>query len=131
MDNVRLRNFRENDFEAFHALCSDYDVVKMLSSWPYPADPEFTRMRMNTPEAQAGQGYATEATRAFLQNAIEVFALDEVSAGTFMDNPASQRVLEKLGFVRVGEKMHNASGRLEEAPLFLYRLDKSKIRTKQ
>ena len=54
MDNLRLRNFHEDDFEAIHALNSDYDVVKMVASWPYPSDPEFTRMRMNTPEAQAG-----------------------------------------------------------------------------
>jgi len=54
MDNLRLRNFRNDDFEAFHALHSDYEVLKMLGSWPYPPDPEFTRMRMNTPEAQAG-----------------------------------------------------------------------------
>jgi len=38
------------------------------------------------------------------------------------DNPASHRVLEKLGFDKTGEKMHKASGRLEKAPLFLYRL---------
>ena len=54
MDNLRLRNFHDDDFEAFHALCSDYDVVKMVSSWPFPADPEFSLMRMNTPEAKAG-----------------------------------------------------------------------------
>lgn len=54
MDNLRLRNFVEADLDAFHALVSDYEVVKMLASWPYPADPEFTRKRMNTPEAQAG-----------------------------------------------------------------------------
>jgi len=54
MDNLRLRNFHEDDFEAFHALNSDYDVVKMVASWPFPSDPEFTWMRMNTPEAKAG-----------------------------------------------------------------------------
>ena len=54
MDNLRLRNFRDDDFDAFHALCSDYDVVKMVSSWPYPADVAFSRMRMNTPEAKSG-----------------------------------------------------------------------------
>lgn len=54
MDNLRLRLFREDDFDAFHALCSDFDVVKMVASWPYPSDPEFTKARMNTPEAKAG-----------------------------------------------------------------------------
>ncbi|MEE9454692.1 MAG: GNAT family N-acetyltransferase [Paracoccaceae bacterium] len=55
MDKLRLRLFQKTDFDAFHALVSDYDVVKMLAMWPYPADPEFTRTRMNTPEAKAGQ----------------------------------------------------------------------------
>ena len=58
--DIKLRLFREDDFDAFHAIVSDYDVVKMTSSWPYPAEEEFTRMRMNTPEAQAGQVKAIE-----------------------------------------------------------------------
>jgi RimJ/RimL family protein N-acetyltransferase len=52
--DITLRLFREDDFDAFHAIVSDYDVVKMTSSWPFPADAAFTRMRINTPEAQAG-----------------------------------------------------------------------------
>jgi hypothetical protein len=39
-----------------------------------------------------------------------------------MNNPTSQNVLEQLEFERNGQKMHKASGRLEEAPLFLYRM---------
>lgn len=69
-----------------------------------------------------GQGYATEAMKAFLDHAIGTFALSEITAGAMFDNPASHRVLEKLGFDKTGEKMHKASGRLEKAPLFLYRL---------
>ncbi len=52
---LKLRPFQDADFEAFHAIVSDYDVVKMLGSWPFPSEPDFTRMRMNTPEAKAGQ----------------------------------------------------------------------------
>lgn len=51
---ILLRAFRESDFDAFHAIVSDFDVVKMTSSWPFPAEEEFTRMRMNTPEAKSG-----------------------------------------------------------------------------
>lgn len=51
---ISLRNFRDDDFDAFHLIVSDFDVVKMTSSWPYPADKAFTRMRMNTAEAQSG-----------------------------------------------------------------------------
>jgi RimJ/RimL family protein N-acetyltransferase len=78
-----------------------------------------------------GKGYATEAMRAFLEDSIAIHALEEVTAGAFIDNPASQKVLEKLGFKKTGKKMHKASGRLEEAPLFLYRLDTTNIRVKQ
>lgn len=57
---ITLRKYREDDFEAMFALVSDYDVVKMTSSWPYPAEPAFTRMRMNTPECKSGQVSAIE-----------------------------------------------------------------------
>ena len=59
--------------------------------------------------------------QAFLAHCIRVFALKEITAGVMFDNPASTAVLEKLGFARVGEKQHKASGRLEKAQLFLYR----------
>lgn len=65
MDNLRLRIFRDDDFEAFHAMCSDYDVVKLVSSWPYPADAEFNRMRMNTPEAKSGLVSVIECDEQF------------------------------------------------------------------
>lgn len=68
MVNLRLRNFREDDFEAFHSLCSDFDVVKMVNSWSYPADPEFSRMRMNTPEAKAGLASVIECDGVFAGN---------------------------------------------------------------
>ena len=63
--NITLRLFREDDFEAFHKIVSDFDVVKMTSSWPHPAEEEFTRMRMNTPEAQAGQVNVIEVDGIF------------------------------------------------------------------
>jgi len=64
MDNCRLRRFREGDFAALHAIVSDYEVAKMLGSWPHPAEAEFTRMRMETPVAKAGQVLVIEVDRA-------------------------------------------------------------------
>ena len=69
-----------------------------------------------------GQGLATEAMQALLTDSFAIHRFEEITAGAMFDNPASQKVLEKLGFEKSGEKMHKASGRLEEAPLFLYRL---------
>ncbi len=71
--------------------------------------------------AHWGQGYATEAMRAFLAHCTRIFALKEITAGAMFDNPASAVVLKKLGFVHVGEKQHKASGRVEKARLLLYR----------
>lgn len=49
-----------------------------------------------------GQGYATEATRGMLRTA-RALGIDRVTAGHFVENPASGRVLRKCGFVETGE----------------------------
>ena len=49
------------------------------------------------------RGYASEAGHAVLRLAREGLRLRRLSAGHFVDNPASGRVLEKLGFRRTGE----------------------------
>jgi RimJ/RimL family protein N-acetyltransferase len=49
-----------------------------------------------------GRGYATEAGRAALQIA-HAIGRRRVLAGHFVDNPASGRVLRKLGFRETGE----------------------------
>jgi RimJ/RimL family protein N-acetyltransferase len=51
----------------------------------------------------AGQGFATEAVRAVLDNGACQFALPRVMAVVNPDNGASQRVLERAGFAREGE----------------------------
>lgn len=60
-----------------------------------------------TPDAQ-GCGYATEAGRAVLSIA-RTIGIDRVTAGHFVDNPASGAVLARLGFVDTGavEQMHS------------------------
>jgi RimJ/RimL family protein N-acetyltransferase len=49
-----------------------------------------------------GKGYATEAAEAFLRFVFAEFDLKAVHSGVFIDNPASLRVQEKLGFERAG-----------------------------
>jgi RimJ/RimL family protein N-acetyltransferase len=49
-----------------------------------------------------GRGYATEAVRALTRFAFDSFPAEIVGAGVFSDNPASRRVLEKLGFSEAG-----------------------------
>ncbi len=74
-----------------------------------------------------GRGYATEAMRGFLADIFARFDLPEITAGVMADNPASQRVLEKLGFQRSGEAKCKSLARLEEVPETLYRLSRTQF----
>ena len=56
-----------------------------------------------TPDAW-GRGYATEAGRAVIDMARHALGLKRVVARHFVDNPASGRVLRKLGFVETGTR---------------------------
>lgn len=69
-----------------------------------------------------GQGYATEAGRAVLEIAA-MLGHRRVVASHFLDNPASGRVLEKLGFSPTGRLTERHScGRGASAPTAEYEL---------
>lgn len=71
-----------------------------------------------------GLGYATEAGRAVVTIARDALRLKRIHAGHFLDNPASGRVLEKLGFRPTGLVADRFScGRREAAPCKLFELD--------
>ena len=71
-----------------------------------------------------GRGYATEAGRAVIDIARKALRLPKLDAGHFLDNPASGRVLEKLGFRPTGQTASRYSaGRNALAPCRLFELD--------
>ena len=72
--------------------------------------------------AVQGKGVATEAAKALLDWGTREFGVTQFVAGHFQDNPASGRVLEKLGFVRVGEKMLYSQARGGKDPAWRYAL---------
>lgn len=68
-----------------------------------------------------GRGYATEAGRAVIELAHAGLKLRRVVAGHFLDNPASGRVLRKLGFRPTGRvKALHSAARGETAPCALF-----------
>jgi RimJ/RimL family protein N-acetyltransferase len=74
--------------------------------------------------AHWGLGYATEAAQAVVEIARDGLRLRRLSAGHFTDNPASGRVLEKIGFKPTGiVAPRYSAGRREAAPCRLFRLD--------
>ena len=71
-----------------------------------------------------GQGFATEAGRAAVANARHSLRLKRLVAGHFIDNPASARVLGKLGFRPTGvTALRYSAGRDAETPCRLFELD--------
>lgn len=71
-----------------------------------------------------GLGFATEAGRAMIAHAREALRLPRLSAGHFLDNPQSGRVLTKLGFRPTGGTVRRwSSGRGEEARCRLFRME--------
>ncbi len=49
-----------------------------------------------------GHGYATEAAKEVIAFGFEYLELKRIEVGTFIDNYQSQRVCEKLGFIKEG-----------------------------
>ncbi len=71
-----------------------------------------------TPDAW-GRGYATEAGRAVLQIARHGLGLRKVVSSHALDNPASGKVLRKLGFREVGRAARHSVARGREMPCAL------------
>lgn len=67
-----------------------------------------------------GQGYVTEAAGALLDWAGEALGTSAFISGHIADNPASGRVLGKLGFTRAGEISMFVTGRNCEVPAIRY-----------
>ena len=76
-----------------------------------------------------GRGFATEACAALIGIA-RTLGLVQLEASHFLDNPASARVLEKLGFAPVGivaPRMSCARGREVPARMMRLRLDEDEV----
>lgn len=67
-----------------------------------------------------GQGLVTEAATAIMAWAENTMQIDKFASGHFVDNPASGRVLEKLGFTAVGEVELFGRARGRKSPAIRY-----------
>lgn len=68
-------------------------------------------------KAQWGQGFATELGTRMIGIARDELKLTRLTAGYFIDNPASGRVLAKLGFSPIADPVHRKSRAREEMAL--------------
>ncbi len=70
-----------------------------------------------------GLGFATEAGNAVIAMARDTLRLDRIVSGHFTDNPASGRVLGKLGFKQTGSEMRKSAARGHDVPSVTMALD--------
>ncbi|MBK8200175.1 MAG: GNAT family N-acetyltransferase [Acidobacteria bacterium] len=64
-----------------------------------------------------GQGLATEAAGAFRDHLVRTFGAHTLTADYFQDNPASGRVLTKIGFVETSRGEAHCMGRDQIVPI--------------
>lgn len=69
-----------------------------------------------------GRGFATEAARAVIDFCFRKEGVSAVTCGHFIDNPASARVIGKLGFEPDGSSMWWCQARRMEETALRYRL---------
>ena len=70
-----------------------------------------------------GRGYATEAARAMVDIARHALGLKRIVSAYFLDNPASGRVLAKLGFRETAREMRPSVARGCDVPGVVVTLD--------
>jgi RimJ/RimL family protein N-acetyltransferase len=72
-----------------------------------------------------GNGYATEAVRALIAHAFDADGFAYLKAGHFADNPRSERILRKLGFLALGGELRECAARGTTTDCLTYRLDRA------
>jgi RimJ/RimL family protein N-acetyltransferase len=72
-----------------------------------------------------GQGMATEAVRRLVAYAFDTLGMTQLKADWFHDNPASGRVLAKLGAMPVGTALRECRARKTMVPAHAMRLTRA------
>ena len=123
------RWFLENAFsptsgEYLITLRESAEIIGGIGLHPDPENPAHHELGYWLAEAHWGRGYATEAARAVVANARFTQRLRNIRSAWFEDNPASGRVLEKVGFRRTGRVVQRHSvGRNALVPTVLMTLE--------
>jgi RimJ/RimL family protein N-acetyltransferase len=94
------------------------EVVGLLSYKRAPDTLGRVEIGYGVAESRRGLGYASAAVAALIELAVDDPRLSALIAETAVDNIASQRVLERGGFERTGERDDP-----EDGPLILWRRD--------
>jgi RimJ/RimL family protein N-acetyltransferase len=96
-----LNNVVPNEWVWAITLRESREVVGMVGLTP-EADLDTAELGYYVARDHWGNGIATEAALSVIHYGIQSLGLRRIRSGHFVDNPASGRVLSKLGFVEIG-----------------------------
>jgi ribosomal-protein-alanine N-acetyltransferase len=106
MDNITLRRVDpERDAEGivdWRIMFGDEPIGSISITNIVRGRFQSANLGYSVDEAHQGKGIATQAVALAAECAFGELGLHRLEAGTLVDNAASQRVLEKNGFVRIG-----------------------------
>ena len=92
------RLFEEHDFGLWVMRDRfDKSLAGFTGIWPFREAGEF-ELLYGVDERLWGHGYATEAAQAVIEYCFTTLRMPSICASSDVDNAASHRVLEKLGF---------------------------------
>jgi RimJ/RimL family protein N-acetyltransferase len=98
----RDRSAHEADLLVFLRTFSDYGTPRLIGGIGIADRDGESELGYWIVPSHWGRGYATEAGRAVVAAARDSLRIDRLVSGHFTDNPASGRVLRKLGFSPTG-----------------------------
>jgi len=96
--NVNLRPWNKNDLDNLVKYADNKMIADNLTNkFPHPYTEESLGYWLA--ESYWGKGIITQAIRAIVDYGFETFEIDRIFARPFGSNIASQKVLEKVGFI--------------------------------
>lgn len=109
---MMARNYNPDDWNSTLIHRADRTAIGQLGTKGPPDANGTVEIGYGLNPAYWGQGYASEAVGALLAFLLAQPTVRRITAETLIDNQASMRVLEKLGFARIGEREDEEDGSL-------------------
>jgi RimJ/RimL family protein N-acetyltransferase len=100
------------------------DLIGMIS-YDWVEDKQFSEFGYWLVQQHWGKGLMTEAARAMVELAFTASGLDALSSCYFNENPASGKVLARVGFEDTGSCMHYSVARGQDVPVTLMMISKT------
>lgn len=103
-------------------LKTDGRIIGMVGVGPKEEIDNEIEIAYYVSEKFCNQGYISEAARALIEWVFKTKGFEYLIAIVELDNTASQRVVEKCDFTKMGIKMILNSGESDVKPFYYYRL---------